>query len=761
MTKGSWRTLIAALVSLTPSLSAALEAPVEKWRHGGCFASWCQTGWYSSPAIVDLDGDGRAEVAWGSYDLVALEGETGALRWRATNGSRVWPGVAVADLTGDGSVEIAVGRGSDQLTVYGAGGTIIWSASPFGGGEVRTLAVADLETDGVLEIVVGRASGGSTRQLNVFEAGGSSRTGWPARRDGEAGYGWGMYNENVAVADLDGDGHKEVIGPTDTHYITALDSGGGQLPASPIYGAGKVWSQVGVHVDHAVDLRGYANCGVEHRPNFADSAPAIADLDGDGTLEIVVVGNNYDCGTSPYTSLYHMPYILKMDRSRWAGGGFDWTEIPAALPGSGPLAEDYAVIETAVPNPALADLDGDGQKEILYPSYDGRLHAWWLDKMPHGSWPYTVPGAGIRFASEAVVADLDGDGPAEVIFTSWPDKATGGVGRLHILDAAGHPLHALDLPAPLSGSATWNGALGAPTLGNIDGDPDLEIVVGTVASGVVAYDLPGTAGARLLWATGRGSSLRTGVPLPSSPAPFGVVDTPAPGATGVVGAIPVTGWALDDTGVLKVEVWRDAVAGELSPSGELFVGVATFVSGARPDVAAAYPAYPGADRAGWGLLVLTNMLPGNGNGTYTLHADAVDGEGQKTRLGSRTFECANATATVPFGTLDTPGPGEEASGAAYVVFGWVLTPPPAAIPTDGSTILVYVDGVPAGHPVYDNYRVDIATLFPGYANSDGAVGYFILDTTALPNGLHTIAWSVTDDLGRVEGIGSRYFRVSN
>jgi hypothetical protein len=94
-------------------------------------------------------------------------------------------------------------------------------------------------------------------------------------------------------------------------------------------------------------------------------------------------------------------------------------------------------------------------------------------------------------------------------------------------------------------------------------------------------------------------------------------------------------------------------------------------------------------------------------------------------------------------------------------FGWALTPPPAAIPTDGSTIWVYVDGVPLGHPVYNNYRSDIATLFPGYTNSAGAIGYYQLDTTALANGMHEIAWSVTDNLGRVNGIGSRYFWVLN
>jgi hypothetical protein len=72
-----------------------------------------------------------------------------------------------------------------------------------------------------------------------------------------------------------------------------------------------------------------------------------------------------------------------------------------------------------------------------------------------------------------------------------------------------------------------------------------------------------------------------------------------------------------------------------------------------------------------------------------------------------------------------------------------------------------VDGVPLGHPLYNLYRSDIATLFPGYANSGGAVGLFVLDTTTLANGLHTIAWSVTDNLGRADGIGSRFFWVQN
>lgn len=587
--------LLAAAALFAPRSGAqgpspsAVSAPVLKWQRGGCFASWCQTGWYSSPAIADLDRDGAPEVVWGSYDVVALDGATGALKWRASNGSRVWPGVAVADLTGDGTLEVIVGRGSDQLTVYDAEGGVLWARNPFGGGEVRTLAVEDLDTDGILEIVVGRASGGATRQLSVYDAAGNVRSGWPARRDGEPGYGWGMYNENVAVADLDGDGDKELIGPTDTHYVTALDRGGNQLPASPVYGAGKVWSQVGVHVDHAVDLRGYANCGVEHRPNWANSAPVVGDLDRDGVREIVIVGNVYDCGADPYASLYLMPFLFRLDRTRASGAGWDWTVLPTPGAGSGPLSEDYSVIETVEPNPVLADLDGDGNREILFPSYDGRLHAYGLDRTEPGSWPYDVPGSGIRFASEPVVADLDGDGTAEVIFTSWPQKSVGGTGQLHVLSHLGSPLHVVDLPAPVGG-ATWNGALGAPSLGDLDGDGELEVAVGTVSSGVAVYDLPGTSNARVLWGTGRGGLRRTGAapgpagpPLPSrfhTVAPCRLLDTRQPAgplggpaiAAGTSRLLPLGGTCGIPPGARAISANVTAVAGGAAGSLVLWAG---------------------------------------------------------------------------------------------------------------------------------------------------------------------------------------------
>ncbi len=250
--------------------------------------------------------------------------------------------------------------------------------------------------------------------------------------------------------------------------------------------------------------------------------------------------------------------------------------------------------------------------------------------------------------------------------------------------------------------------------------------------------------------------------------PFGNVDTPTDNRTGVTGAVPFTGWTLDDIDVTRVMICRAAFGAEVAPidpncagTAQIFVGFAVFIDGARPDVAGAYPAYPANTRAGWGFMVLTNMLPSQGNGTFQFFMWAQDREGHAFLLGTRTLTCANASATLPFGAIDTPEQGGVASGSAYVNFGWALTPRPKAIPIDGSTISVLIDGVTVGTASYNNLRPDIAALFPGLNNSNGAIGFRVLDTMTLTNGTHTISWVVTDDQGATEGIGSRFFTVSN
>jgi hypothetical protein len=199
----------------------------------------------------------------------------------------------------------------------------------------------------------------------------------------------------------------------------------------------------------------------------------------------------------------------------------------------------------------------------------------------------------------------------------------------------------------------------------------------------------------------------------------------------------------------------------------VFIGNAVLIAGSRPDVQATYPNAPFNYSAGWGYMLLTNFLPNGGgsgplgNGTYTLHALVTNQTGQILDLGTRVITVDNAHASKPFGTIDTPAQGGTASSNAYVNFGWALTQNPYVIPMDGPTLTVYVDSLPVGHPTYNQYRSDIATLFPGLANSNGAVGFYYIDTTTLTNGVHTIAWSVTDNANRGDGIGSRYFTVLN
>jgi hypothetical protein len=244
--------------------------------------------------------------------------------------------------------------------------------------------------------------------------------------------------------------------------------------------------------------------------------------------------------------------------------------------------------------------------------------------------------------------------------------------------------------------------------------------------------------------------------------PFGSFDTPLDGKTGVTGSIAVTGWALDDIEVASLKIYRDPVGGEQPGSnGYIYVGEAVFVAGARRDVEAAYSTFPKADRAGWGYMMLTNFMPNLGNGTYVLHAIAADSSGHSVELGQKTMTCDNAHIVKPFGAIDTPTQGGNASGAAFNQFGWALTPQPKTIPVDGSTIQVFVDGLPIGNPAYGYYRADVSLKFTGYNNSNGPVGVFSLDTTAYANGVHTIAWSVTDNQGATDGIGSRFFNVVN
>jgi hypothetical protein len=283
--------------------------------------------------------------------------------------------------------------------------------------------------------------------------------------------------------------------------------------------------------------------------------------------------------------------------------------------------------------------------------------------------------------------------------------------------------------------------------------------------------------------------------------PFGVFDTPVTNTT-VQGSIAVAGWALDDVGVERVEIWRNCltpidstrpgVCRTATPTGaadKVFIGNAAFVPGARTDIEnnAEYSGYPQAYRAGWGYMLATNALPNQtsgaaegGQGPVTLYAYAIDREGRYTELGSKTVTLDNDNSTVPFGAIDTPEQGGTVTAAVSANFGWAMTRRRNAagvnIPKciERTRYRVFVDGVARTLTTGVNWhpnlvRADLTAAYPGLCDSANSLAAYYLDVTALglTNGTHTIGWDVYDDNGtpgntaddNVAGIGSRFFNI--
>ncbi len=518
------RILILFLLILLNQVFAVVLKPQLKWaKMGG--GPYIMDGTYAgSPAVADLNQDGKPEVIWANYMLYLVDGATGNPLWKVYTGhdrsysgsshvGRTWPAVAVADLDGDGDLEIVTAHERGHLAVYNHKGYFhnsAWPKQPCTSSEIRSMCVADMDGDGKMEISIGTTRMGSEDEdWYIFREDGTIVPGWPQTANNHCKV--GGWNQNHTVGDLDKDGQLEMLAFADVFYLNAFNHDGSPLISSAVYGR-KIWAKVPIHVSYESELRGWRADG-ENMPGFPYSAPVMVDVNNDSELEVVTVSNIYIPETSPLQSIYHTPMIFNSDRTRFQKNGFDWREfpVPADLVNSKPLCSDWRVMKFCLPNPAVADLDQDGFKEILFPSFDGKFHVYWLDKTEHHQWPFNVyqPGEStFRFATEPIVADLDNDGLAEVIFGSWTQIGSQQVGKLHILDATGKVLHELSVPE--NKERTWNGITSAPTIANIDADPDYELVVGTAWTGLCAYDLPGTSQAKIYWQTGQANFQRTG-----------------------------------------------------------------------------------------------------------------------------------------------------------------------------------------------------------------------------------------------------------
>ena len=511
-----------------------------------------QTGWYASPLIADLDGDGGQELI-AAYSDVFVFSADGTLIDRTTDQQgRVYAPHVVFDLDRDGVMEVVAGRSNEVFAWEWINGELSlkqgWPTDTTTGGnapEVRGMAAADLDRDGTLEVIVtttqtvSTTSGGA--QVFVFSADGSPfqpvgghTPAWPrynalmgtgndADRNGQGHSGFGCYGLNVGVGDIDDDRELEVLATYDNHHIQAFDHDGVAHNASsyftnrssPWVGNRLTWGQFIRWADADVEHDHYhLHIGTWPHPGWTEwlqwtaSPPGVADLDLDGRAEVIGVPNveMYE----PYVTQAYAVMVLEGghgDGERSARRKSGWEALPR---GDAPIDVDGWYPPGGVPAPAVVDISGDARPEILVSLNDGYVYAFDAEatRLWRTSYRHAKP---IMFSSEATVADLNRDGRPEVILATYGDPNVHDSGRLMVLSAAGTVLHDLALPDP-GHNGNGNGAPAAPTVGDLDGDGQLEILVQTFDHGLDVFTVPGSGTNCIVWSSARGGPLRTGRP---------------------------------------------------------------------------------------------------------------------------------------------------------------------------------------------------------------------------------------------------------
>ncbi len=489
--------------------SATVAAPVlthtiaDRWHEG----------WLASPAVADLDDDGTPEVVLPRDELLVvwnLDGAGGATeRWRAETGGRIWASPVVADLVAErAGLEVAVAsRG--QIFAFAADGTALPGFPAAGVDELRSLAAGDIDGDGALDLVAVTSSpieGGGQRDIVVaFHGDGSRVAGFPSNTTGASGcddacYVTGGYDQNVTLGDVDGDGIVDVLATQDNAYISLHDGTGRAFDAAPIFDGRTKFSGIRFMVDYALAQQGYADDeAVDEQGHFTNSAAAIADLDGDGTGEAIVLGSVQNAGQDDRERGVAV-WVVRHDGTRPAA----WEAPPRLadyLWGLWDAGDNVVAITNQV---SVAELDiTRAGPELVFAGFDGRI--WALDATGATLWSYAYTSEVEVGTGGVVIADLSGDGVPELVFATF--SPTRGRGELVVLDATGGELHVVPLPD--------RGAMPVPTIADADGDGVLDIVVSTKGGedgqpqGLV-YEVASGSPNCLVWPTGRGNLRRDG-----------------------------------------------------------------------------------------------------------------------------------------------------------------------------------------------------------------------------------------------------------
>ena len=397
-----------------------------------------QEGWpfrtesevFSSPVLVDLDGDGTLEVVVGSKDgLLQVWNHDGSsvAGWPQEIDGELIAAPSVGDLDADGSLEIVL-PAEQRVYIFRPDGTPFNSEWPkrFRSRVIAAATLADLDKDFDKEIVIVTKTDG----VHVLHHDGEDLDGWPQEIED-----YGL--SSAAVGDLNQDFSLEVVVTTSGSNIYAWEADGTALE--------------GWHI--------------APRPGTGANAPPIlADLDSDGFLEIVVMYRNGSIyvlsqegevrdgwpqrmGYTPYAA----PAVgdLNSDGQLEIIVGDLGTSSIAAFNEDGTLASGWPISifgSTVTSIPVLGDINGDGEIEVIvatnWGSFFGQLHAFSSSGVELDGWPLITTG---NLQSSPAIGDIDNDGDIELCIGSLraPDEDTFIPGSVYIWDLEGQSMHPL------------------------------------------------------------------------------------------------------------------------------------------------------------------------------------------------------------------------------------------------------------------------------------------------------------------------------
>ena len=256
---------------------------------------------------------------------------------------------------------------------------------------------------------------------------------------------------SLVVVDLDGDGPMEIVsvGQDGRLYLVSGESNS------------LIWEK-----DLGQYLAGAPRIWVE--PSIA-----AADLDNDGRIEVVIAIGGLPIRDHKPGALIVLSYVGGDTPFVLADG---WPQEPFdELGDSKHPGRPDGTPDPFVSSPALGDIDGDGDKEIVIGGMDRRIHAWHHDGSRVGGWPIGREKKMWRdVISTPSLADIDNDGVLEVIIgtNDYTEPACPNPYLFYVLEGDGSFLPGFPVE-------TTQNIASSPAVGDIDNDGWLDIVVGT------------------------------------------------------------------------------------------------------------------------------------------------------------------------------------------------------------------------------------------------------------------------------------------